>query len=103
MTEVPTGHIHRARQIGNRCICPKIGVEIFDRCSYPAVRWRKTALQRCEVNAPRECSAFSYCFHVPFRTIFARTVTTCAMGSFTTSDAFHSLKVTRPTFGIRKE
>ena len=33
MTEVPTGHIHRARQIGNRCICPKISVEIFDRCS----------------------------------------------------------------------
>jgi hypothetical protein len=30
-------------------------------------------------------------------------VTTCAIGSFTTSDAFHSLKVTRPNFGIRKE
>jgi hypothetical protein len=30
-------------------------------------------------------------------------VTTCAIGSFTTSDAFHSLKVTRATFGIRKE
>jgi hypothetical protein len=44
MTEAPTRHIHRARQIGNRCICPKIRVGIVDRCSCPAVCWRKTAL-----------------------------------------------------------
>jgi hypothetical protein len=39
----------------------------------------------------------------PSESIFVRTVTTCAIRSFTTSDAFHSLKVTRPNFGIRKE
>jgi hypothetical protein len=55
-------------------------------------------LQRYEVNAPKECSAFSYCFHVSFRTdTFVRTVTTCATGVFTRFDAYHSLEVTCPT------
>jgi hypothetical protein len=42
-------------------------------------------------------------FMFPSESIFVRAVTTCAIDVFTRSDAFLSLKVTRPNFGIRKE
>ena len=42
-------------------------------------------------------------FMFPSESIFARTVTTCAIDIFGRFDAYHSVKVTRPNFGIRKE
>jgi hypothetical protein len=45
----------------------------------------------------------SIVFMFPSESIFVRTVTTCTIDVFTRSDAIHSLKVTPPSFGIRKE
>ena len=42
-------------------------------------------------------------FMFPSESIFVSTVTTCAIDVFTKFDAYHSLKVTLPNFGIRKE
>ena len=42
-------------------------------------------------------------FMFPSESISVRTVTTSAIDVFTRFDAYHSLKVTLPNFGIRKE
>ena len=54
VTEPPARHIHRARQLGDRCAGAQIGVQVFNNDSYSAVHLRMSGRPRLQMAGVRK-------------------------------------------------